>query len=193
MARRSILLYPHPVLKALCEPIEALDDSTAALAQDLRDTLLSGPGVGLAAPQIGVARRAILVDARRSVKHTGQGEFLLFNPRVVASDGTQFFREGCLSVPDYTADIQRGYSILVEGLDERGEVVRVESEGYEAVVFQHEIDHLDGILFLDRVANVKKDLHRRKPKPAAPAADPPEQSLETTGPSREDTKAPGEG
>ncbi|HEY3283492.1 MAG TPA: peptide deformylase [Armatimonadota bacterium] len=168
MACREILLYPNPILKRVCAPVERFDDSVAKLARDLRDTLLSGPGVGIAAPQIGIPLRAVLVDARRSAKHSGQGEFLLLNPRVVAISGTQFFREGCLSVPQYTADIRRAQAITVEGLDERGEILRLDAEGYEAVVFQHEIDHLDGLLFIDRVGNVKRDLHRRKPRPVEP-------------------------
>ena len=87
---------------------------------------------------------------------------MLVNPRVIASEGDQFFREGCLSIPDYTANIRRRQAVTVEALGLDGEPFRVDAEGFEAVVLQHEMDHLDGVLFLDRVANVKTDLFQRK-------------------------------
>jgi peptide deformylase len=120
--------------------------------------------VGLAAPQIGEIVRAIVVDAGRNPRHTGQGRFVLFNPEILAREGEQLFREGCLSLPDYTANIRRSQFVRVRGLDLAGEHVEIAAEGFEAVVFQHEIDHLDGILFLDRVVDLKTDLFRRKPR-----------------------------
>lgn len=166
MAAREILLYPHPALKTPCKPVAAIDDAARALAADLQDTLDASPGVGVAAPQIGALLRAIVVDAGRNPRHTGQGRFLLFNPEIVAREGEQLFREGCLSLPDYTANIRRAQFVRVRGLDLSGETVEVAAEGFEAVVFQHEIDHLDGILFLDRVVDLKTDLFRRKPRKA---------------------------
>jgi len=136
-----------------------------SVAADLIDSLDSGPGVGLAAPQIDLPYRAIIVDARRSLRHTGQGRFLLFNPEIREATGQQIMREGCLSIPDYTGNVSRALDIVVEGLDAEGALVRLAATGFEAVVFQHEIDHLDGILFLDRITNARKDLFRRKPKP----------------------------
>jgi peptide deformylase len=162
---REIVLYPHPVLKQRCEPLDPCSEQGRELAQDLTDTLESAPGVGVAAPQIGAPYRVIIVDANRSKRHTGQGRFLLFNPEIVSAAGRQVLREGCLSIPDYTGNVTRAETVVVEGLDQNGVQVRIESTGYEAVVFQHEIDHLDGILFLDRITNVKTDLFRRKPKP----------------------------
>jgi len=161
---REIVLYPHPVLKQPCEPLDPRTELGRELARDLTDTLEAVPGVGVAAPQIGAAYRVIIVDAGRSKRHEGQGRFLLFNPEIVSATGRQVLREGCLSIPDYTGNVTRAETVIVEGLDPNGEQVRIESTGYEAVVFQHEIDHLDGILFLDRITNVKTDLFRRKPK-----------------------------
>lgn len=164
MAAREILLYPHPALKAICAPVVSVDGAARAVAADLVDTLEASPGVGLAAPQIGELVRVIVVDAGRNPRHTGQGRLVLFNPRIVAHEGEQFFREGCLSLPDYTANIRRARWVRVCALDLAGEPVQIEAEGFEAVVFQHEIDHLDGVLFLDRVVNRKTDLFRRRPR-----------------------------
>ena len=166
MAVRDIVLYPNPILKQRCEAIEPGTELGRQIAQDLVDTLEAAPGVGVAAPQIGYAYRVVVVDAGRSVRHseTAQGRFLLFNPVIEAASGQQLFREGCLSIPDYTGNVTRAEHLVVTGLDAEGTPVRVETSGFEAVVFQHEIDHLDGILFLDRIANVKTDLFRRKPR-----------------------------
>jgi peptide deformylase len=163
-APRAVLLYPHPALKAVCAPVLEIDDVARSVAADLVATLEASPGVGVAAPQIGELWRVIVVDAGRNPRHSGQGRFVLFNPEIVAHEGEQVFREGCLSLPEYTANIRRAQAIRVRALSVSGEVVEVEAEGFEAVVFQHEIDHLDGILFLDRVVDLKTDLFRRKRK-----------------------------
>ena len=119
--------------------------------------------MGIAAPQIGILSRLAVVDTSRNPKHPGgHGLLVLVNPQITAHDGEQFFREGCLSLPDYTANIRRFQSVTVEALGLDGEPVMVEAEGFDAVVLQHEIDHLDGVLFLDRVANMGTDLFRRK-------------------------------
>ncbi len=165
MAVRPVLLYPDPRLKMLCPPVESITDEIRAVVQDLLDTVDAGPPrtVGIAAPQIGAMIRVAIVDTSRNPKHmAGHGLLALVNPQIVAQSGEQFFREGCLSLPDYTANIRRAQSITVESLDLDGQVRRIDAEGFEAVVLQHEIDHLDGILFLDRVSNVKTDLFRRK-------------------------------
>ena len=166
MAVREIVLYPNPILKEHCAPLDPLSELGREVARDLLDTLDAGPGVGLAAPQIGAAYRVIVVDAGRNPRHEGQGRIVLFNPEVREATGKQVFREGCLSIPEYTGDVRRAAEIVVEGLDPGGEPLTVAARGFEAVVFQHEIDHLDGVLFLDRIANVKTDLFRRKPRPA---------------------------
>jgi peptide deformylase len=162
LAVRDILLYPNPILKQVCEDLNPLSDLGRRVAADLCETLDSGPGVGIAAPQIGYAHRVIVVDAARNPKRAGQGRFVIFNPLLVGREGTQKIREGCLSIPEYTGNVIRALDVVVEGLDPRGQRVRIRASDYEAVVFQHEIDHLDGILFLDRISNIKTDLFRRK-------------------------------
>ena len=165
MAVRPVVLYPDPRLKVVIGPCLVVDAAVRAAAQDLLDTMDACPPrtVGIAAPQIGEMARIAIVDTSRNPKYPGgHGLLVLVNPEVVAYDGEQFFREGCLSLPDYTANIKRRQAVTVKALSLEGEEVTVDAEGFEAVVLQHEIDHLDGMLFLDRVANVKTDLFRRK-------------------------------
>ena len=167
MPVRPVVLYPDPRLKIVCMPSAEVDDAVRGAAQDLLDTMDACPPrtVGIAAPQVGILSRIAIVDTSRNPKYPGgQGLFVLVNPQVTAFEGEQFFREGCLSLPDYTANIKRHTQITVSALNLDGELMTLDAEGFEAVVLQHEIDHLDGVLFLDRVANVKTDLFRRKGK-----------------------------
>ncbi len=168
MPARPVVLYPDPRLKTACAPVTTIDDTLRAALQDLADTMDAAPPrtVGIAAPQIGILLRAAIVDVSRNPKYPpGHGLLVLINPRIAAHDGEQFFREGCLSIPDYTANIRRCQSITVDALSPDGSPVRFDAEGFEAVVLQHEIDHLDGLLFLDRVGNAKTDLFRRGARP----------------------------
>ncbi len=166
--RRPVLLFPDPALKEVSQPVLSVTEQSVQLLTDLADTLYSTPGVGIAAPQIGVLLRAIVVDVTwlppRKGKEPpkGHGKIALFNPRVVKAEGTLTFREGCLSIPEFLADVRRASFVRVEGLDAGGQPCVYESEGLEAVALQHEIDHLDGLLFLDRVSDIKTDLFRRK-------------------------------
>lgn len=167
MAVQPVVLYPDARLKTPCVAVETVDGRVRALAQDLLDTMDAGPPrtVGIASPQVGIMERIAVVDVSRNPKYpAAHGLLVLVNPRIVVHEGEQFFREGCLSLPDYTANIRRYRNTTVEAVDLEGGVVRLDAEGFEAVVLQHEIDHLDGILFLDRVANVKTDLFQRKPR-----------------------------
>lgn len=176
MPVRPVILYPDARLKTPCAVVETIDDRVRAAAEDLLDTMDAGPPrtVGIAAPQVGIMERIAIVDVSRNPKYpAAHGLLVLVNPRIVAHEGEQFFREGCLSLPDYTANIRRWQGVTVEALDVRGNPVRLDAGGFEAVVLQHEIDHLDGILFLDRVANVKTDLFRRKQIPERTPSRPP--------------------
>jgi len=157
------------VLKRACDPVDPADPHARSVALDLIDTLDAAPGVGVAAPQIGEPLRIAVVDATRSLRHAeaAQGRFVLINPRIVHREGEQLFREGCLSIPDYTGNVRRSARITVRAQGLEGEPIEVTAAGFEAVVFQHELDHLDGILFLDRIADVKTDLFRRKSKKLA--------------------------
>lgn len=165
MPARPLVLYPDPRLKMPCALIEAIDESVQIWAEDLLASMDAAPPrtVGIAAPQIGILSRLAIVDTSRNPKHPdGHGLLILVNPQIIAAEGEQIFREGCLSLPDYTANIRRSQKITVSALDLNGRSLVIDAEGFEAVVLQHEIDHLDGLLFLDRVANVKTDLFRRK-------------------------------
>lgn len=161
---RAILIYPDPRLKQVCAPVTAITENVRALADDLVGTMRAYPGsVGIAAPQVGELSRLIVVDVsghKRAKEH--HGLLVLVNPAIVSREGEQVGREGCLSIPDYTANIRRAAHVLVEAHDLENVPCRIEAGGFEAVVLQHEIDHLDGILFLDRVASIKSDLFRRK-------------------------------
>ena len=166
MAVLSIRLFPDPVLKQKSAPVEGVTAEVSALIDDLIQTMRDGPGgVGISAPQVGELRRIVVVDVsahRRGGTEQNHGLLVLVNPEVLAMGGKQVVREGCMSIPDYTANVQRAQWVLVDALDGNGSRKIVESLGFEAVAIQHEMDHLDGILFLDRVVSVKTDLFRRK-------------------------------
>ena len=163
MPLRPVILYPDQRLKTPCAKIDDLGEARR-IAADLVDTMDAGPPrtVGIAAPQIGEMARVAVVHSERNPKYPGgHGLLILVNPMIVASGGAQVFREGCLSLPDYTANIRRYEKVTVSATDLEGCALEITADGFEAVVLQHEIDHLDGILFLDRVRNIKTDLFRR--------------------------------
>jgi peptide deformylase len=165
MPNQPILCYPHPVLKKLCNRVEAIDAEILNLVNDLLDTMRAGPGsVGVAAPQIGVTLRVCVVDvsASRHGKDNNHGQLCMINPEIIAHQGTAVMREGCMSVPDYTGDVERATAITVRFSDPDGKPREVEASGFEAVAIQHEMDHLDGVLFLDRIISIKTGLFRRK-------------------------------
>ena len=165
MAIQKVLLYPHPVLKKMARPVTALDDEIRQLVDDLIDTMRAAPGsVGVAAPQIGVSLRVCVVDVSNSKqgKDNNHGLLVLVNPEIVARQGAAVMREGCMSVPDYTGEVERSTGITLRFLDGDGAVREIEASGFEAVALQHELDHLDGVLFLDRIVSLKTGLFRRK-------------------------------
>jgi len=165
MAVRDILLYPDPLLKTVCTPVDAFDASVDALAQDLIDTMLAaGHSVGVAAPQIGFIRRVAVVDVsmRKIGRDNHHGLLVMINPEILEREGQETMREGCMSVPDYTGNVTRAESIVVQFLDRAGREQVIRAGGFEAVAIQHELDHLDGLLFLDRVSSLKTDVFRRK-------------------------------
>lgn len=164
MAVRVVLQYPDPRLQQASLPVTRFDEpSLAELLQDLEDTMRAGPGsVGVAAPQIGVLLRVVIVDvsAKPGIRH--HGCLKLVNPQVVSSAGAARGREGCMSVPDFTGNVERAAMIRLRAQDFSGRWQEWECEGYEARAIQHEIDHLDGKLFLDHIVNPRRDLFRRK-------------------------------
>ena len=164
MAVREILVYPDPILKQISTEVIEIDEKLDEDLRDLEETLDASPGcVGIAAPQIGVLKRVVLIDASRNRKPVeNHGRLLLINPKVIESEGAILGREGCLSLPHLTANVTRAEKIKVEYEDRSGQKTVLESKDFEARVILHEMDHLDGLLFLDRVSSLKTDVFRRK-------------------------------
>ena len=165
MPNQPILRYPHPILKKLCNRVERIDATILNLVSDLLDTMHAGPGsVGVAASQIGVTLRVCVVDvsASRHGKDNHHGQLCMINPEIIAREGLAVMREGCMSVPDYTGDVERATLITVRFSEPDGNLREIAASGFEAVAIQHEMDHLDGILFLDRIVSIKTGLFRRK-------------------------------
>lgn len=165
MTVRPVVRYPGRILKSLAGPVGAIGDAERQLAEDLTDTMYASPGcVGVAAPQLGVPSRAFALDVsvmRRPPRHH-HGLVVLFDPELLLTEGSEIKREGCLSVPDHTCDVRRATAAVVRGRSPDGELRVLEMEGFEARAVQHELDHLDGLLILDRVASTRTDVFRRK-------------------------------
>jgi peptide deformylase len=159
---RRILTYPDAHLASTALPVEALDGRMVALLDDLAETMYAAPGIGLAATQIGVAQRAIVLDVPAEDGKPGTGLLKLVNPVITERDGTITWEEGCLSVPDFAAPVERARRILLRGWTSEQKEIGIEAEGLLAVALQHELDHLDGKLFLDRLSRLKRDLYRKR-------------------------------
>lgn len=151
---RQIRLLGDPVLREKCRPVETVDDDLRELIEDLRETMYEADGIGLAAPQVGVPLRVFVYDVREEEHLPG----VLVNPRIVDSSGSVRESEGCLSIPDLTEVVERHERVVVEGLDEDGNPVRLEAEGLLSRCLQHESDHLDGVLFFDRISPLKRKM-----------------------------------
>ena len=164
MAVRKVLVYPNPLLKEIAEDVKEIDDKIKSVIQDLIDTMEdSGHSVGIAAPQIGELYRIIVIDASKNKKcNNHHGRMVLINPEILKWEGMLQFREGCMSVPDYTGNVNRARKVVVQYQNESFETTVIEAEEFEAVLLQHEIDHLDGVLFVDRIISKRTDLFRRK-------------------------------
>jgi peptide deformylase len=164
MAARDVRIYPDPVLKRIAAPVGTVDSAARALARDLVDTMRAHERcVGIAANQIGELRRCIVVDVSEHPRAVSRhGLLVLFDPIVLERRGSEVAREGCLSVPELTANVRRAANVVVQGGDETGQRRAVSANAFEARALLHEIDHLDGVLFLDRVANLETDVFRRK-------------------------------
>ncbi len=165
MAVREVLVYPDPILKRKCAPVEPSSQVAQQLAQDLIDTMYdAGHSVGIAAPQIGASLQVAVVDVSSSKlgqKHN-HGLMVMLNPEIIESSGCKTMREGCMSVPDFTGNVERAKEIVVQFYDREGKDCVVRCKGFEAVAIQHELDHLAGTLFLDRVSNPGTELFKRK-------------------------------
>jgi peptide deformylase len=160
MAVVKIRVYPDPVLATKATEIRQIDGRIAQLAADMAETMYAAPGVGLAAPQIGISDRLICVDVKPP---EGEKELItLINPVIVEAEGRMVEEEGCLSVPEIRENVARAERVLVRGLDLNERQREIEAHGLLARAFQHELDHLDGILFIDRISRLKRGIIQRK-------------------------------
>lgn len=163
MAVLEIIKYPDERLKQLSEPVQLFDGELHAFLRELEETMCAGPGgVGIAAPQVGRFQQIVIVDISSKPRHKNHGRMFLINPEVTAWEGFAVGREGCMSVPDYTGNVIRAERIHLRALNEHGEEVEYDMEGFEARAVQHEVDHLNGMLFLDRLVSRRHDLFQRK-------------------------------
>jgi peptide deformylase len=169
MALRDILIVPDPVLKQVSKPVDVVDDDLRALMDDMLETMYAAPGIGLAAIQIGVAKRVIVMDLAKPDEEKAPRYFV--NPEILwASEETQPYEEGCLSVPDIYDEVERPAHVKLRYLDYHGKTVEEDAEGMYAVCIQHEMDHLDGVLFIDHLSRLKREQAVKKVKKQAKAA-----------------------
>ncbi len=161
MAILKILTYPDPKLKKKSSPVEKIDKEIEKLLDDMTETMYDAPGVGLAAPQVGVNFRVIVVDISAR-EQDSPGLIELINPEIISSEGVMVGEEGCLSIPGFSSEVKRKAKVKVKGLDRNGHFIELEGTGLLARAFQHEIDHIDGILYIDRLSRLKRELLKKK-------------------------------
>jgi peptide deformylase len=156
MALRKIIIIPEPQLRLASAPVATIDKAVLALADDMLETMYDAPGIGLAAIQIGVPQRVVTIDIAK--KDAPKEPMVFINPEIVSSsDETSVYEEGCLSIPEYYAEVERPARVKVRYLDTRGKAQELDAEGVMAVCIQHEIDHLNGKLFIDYLSKLKRD------------------------------------
>lgn len=158
----KVLTYPDPFLKKTAKPVENIDEEIQNLIEHMVFTMFDAPGVGLAAMQVGVDKSLIVYDSGMGKEEERRPEVLI-NPKIVASEGSVISEnEGCLSVPDFRSDVKRCAAVAVEGVDRNGKPVRLERDDFLGIILQHEIDHLNGTLFIDRISSLKRELYKRR-------------------------------
>lgn len=161
MALLPILTAPDPRLKKISKPVDKVDDEIRQLMDDMLETMYAAPGIGLAAAQVGVLKRVLVIDIDREGEKTGP--LKMANPEIVdVSDEDASYEEGCLSVPEHYAEVERPARVTVRYLDQDNEIRTLQAEGLLATCIQHEMDHLDGILFIDRISALKRNIILRK-------------------------------
>ncbi len=163
---RKIVKYPDPILAQVAKPVPAVDEDIKALLEDMVQTMYTFEGVGLAAPQVALSIRAIVLDVEAGSEHQGRHVYKMVNPEIVSREGEIEWEEGCLSVPELRVSIKRSRQVTVRYLDENGAAQELQASDLLAVAIQHEIDHLDGRLILDCASRLKRDLYVRKLKKA---------------------------
>ncbi len=159
---RDIVIWPDPILKAVARPVDRVDDSVRRLLDDMAETMYAADGVGLAAPQVGVGLRAVVIDT--SPRQPEQKLIHLVNPVIVKAEGKTTYSEGCLSIPGEAEDVERAAKVLVRALDRSGAEFEIEGSGLLAIALQHEIDHLHGTMFVDHLSSLKRELIRKRMK-----------------------------
>jgi peptide deformylase len=157
---KEILTFPNPELKKKSSPVTIINEATIELVRDMAETMYAAPGIGLAAPQIGVHQRILVIDI--AGKDEQPDLIVAINPVIVHAEGEVYEEEGCLSVPKYAANVRRHARLVVKALNLKGEEVTYRADGLLAIAFQHEIDHLDGILFIDHISPLKREMFRKK-------------------------------
>jgi len=162
MALREVVQFPDPRLKLVSKPITQITDEIRELAADMIEVMYDEPGIGLAAPQVGASVRMFVIDTAWSDDEVGRHPVVVINPEISEREGRITWDEGCLSVPDYNAVVERDARITLRGLDLDGNPIVEHAEGLRAVCIQHEVDHLDGILFIDRISRLKRGLYVKK-------------------------------
>ncbi|MEJ2470661.1 MAG: peptide deformylase [Desulfuromonadales bacterium] len=160
MALLKIRHYPDPVLKKVAAPVTVFDASLRQLANDMVETMYAAPGVGLAAPQVGISKRLTVIDC--SARDEESQLLILVNPEIIDHEGESYEEEGCLSVPEYYARVSRSAKVTVRFQDLDEQTHTIAAEGLTAIACQHEIDHLDGILFVDHLSPLKRSIFRKK-------------------------------
>jgi peptide deformylase len=159
---REIIIWPDPVLKEIAKPVDRVDDDIRRLLDDMSETMYAADGVGLAATQIGVLKRCIVIDA--SPRQEGQKLIHLVNPQIVRAEGRTTYTEGCLSIPGEAEDVERYAKVWVRALDYFGKPFELECEGLLSIASQHEHDHLEGTLFVDHLSSLKREMIKRRMK-----------------------------
>ncbi len=164
MALHEVLKFPDKRLQQVSSPIEKITDEIRELARDMLDVMYDEPGIGLAAPQVGEPIRLIVVDTEWTAEDAERNPLVLVNPEIVERSGKIVWTEGCLSVPDFEADVERASHVRLRASNLEGEDLEIAASELQAVCFQHEIDHLDGILFIDRISRLKRNLYTQRRK-----------------------------
>jgi len=168
MTIKPLIILPDPLLRQVSKPIERVDAETKRLAQDMLDTMSDAPGIGLAAVQIGIGRRMLVIDVSREDEE--KTPLVFINPEILSSaDELSVYEEGCLSIPDYYAEVERPALVTVKYVDREGKDQTIDAEGLLATCLQHEIDHLNGILFIDHISRLKREMVIKKFTKAAKA------------------------
>ena len=162
MTLRKIVFYPNPLLKTICKPVSAVTKETAKFLDDLAETMYANNGIGLAAPQIGILERMLVIDCNWREETPKKKLCQLVNPIITHREGTIEWEEGCLSIPEFLQNMKRSQRVTVEALDKNGKPMKIEAEDLFAVCLQHEIDHLDGKLIIDKASRLKRKLYLDK-------------------------------